>query len=183
MSASDSRGLRLAGPERVEQLLDELARQIGPGLGEDTALVGILRRGAPLARHVAERLAQSGMGAPEVGELKLKRYADDLTLLHQQPRLDRESLGIDVADRHLILVDDVMYTGQSLFRACCFLREQGAARLQLAVLCARGKPDMPLRADFVGLQLDVGPDWIIDCAVPPYEDTLGICINPRSGSR
>lgn len=180
MTERKNGSLQLADAARVGQVLDRLAAQIIPALGAETALLGILRRGAPLARALAERVERSGHSRPEVGELKLKRYADDLTLLHEQPELDESTLDIEVEGRHLILVDDVIYSGESMFRACCFLRSQGAKRMQLAALCERGLADMPLRADFIGLQLDVGPDWIIDCAVPPYEDELGIQINLRT---
>lgn len=159
---------------RVEALLDRLAEQIRPDMGERTALVGILRRGAPLAHRLAERLTRSTGFQVQVGELGLKRYSDDLELLHDRPQLDERTLDLDVEGRHLVLVDDVLYTGESLFRAACHLRAAGARRLQTAVLCARGRPTMPIRRDFVGLQLDVGPDSIIKCHVPPYEDDLGI---------
>ncbi|MDT8319562.1 MAG: phosphoribosyltransferase family protein [Xanthomonadales bacterium] len=179
MSDRKTWGLQLADTERVECLLDRMAEQIIPTISGETSLLGILRRGAPLAQALADRVERTGRARPVVGKLKLKRYADDLTLLHEQPELDESTLDIEIEDRHLILVDDVIYSGESMFRACCFLRTMGAKRLQLAALCVRGKADMPLRTDFVGLQLDIGPDWIIDCAVPPYEDELGIVINPR----
>jgi len=179
---ANARIVRLAGADDVETLLDDLAERIALHRTGETALVGILRRGAPLAHMLAARLdgaAERSSGRPEVGELRLKRYSDDLQVLHQRPELDDESLKIDVENRHLILVDDVMYTGESLFRAACYLRAAGARRIQIAVLCARGRPDMPVRADFVGRHLDVGAGWIIDCSVPPYETGLGIVLKHR----
>jgi len=170
--------LHLADAAAVEALLDELAGAIRPHLQATTALVGILRRGAPLAQLLAQRLEAAGGRAPEVGELALKRYSDDLTVLHDRPRLDKDSLDIGVHGRHLILVDDVLFTGESMFRAACHLRAAGATRLQTAVLCTRGRPTMPVRADFAGRRLDVGPGWVVDCAVPPYESALGITIRP-----
>lgn len=182
MTEQTHTGLRLADTARVEALLDRMAAQIigelSGEIGANSILIGIVRRGAPLARMLASRLADLGRPV-EVAELKLKRYADDLTLLHEQPALDREAFGTDVAGRHLVLVDDVLYTGESLLRACCFLRAQGAKRMQIAVLCARGELMMPVRPDFVGLTLEVGPRWIIDCRVPPYDAELAIDIDPR----
>ncbi len=168
--------LHLADSAAVEALLDDLAAAIRPHLQATTALVGILRRGAPLAHLLAQRLEVAGRRPPEVGELALKRYSDDLTVLHDRPRLDEDSLDIAVRDRHLVLVDDVLFTGESMFRAACHLRAAGATRMQTAVLCTRGRPTMPVRADFAGKRLDVGPGWIVDCAVPPYEAALGITI-------
>lgn len=168
--------LHLADADAVDALLDELASAIGPHLHPTSALVGILRRGAPLAHLLAQRLEAAGHRPPEVGELALKRYSDDLTVLHERPHLDEDSLDIAVRGRHLVLVDDVLFTGESMFRAACHLRAAGATRLQTAVLCTRGRPTMPVRADFAGKHLDVGPGWVVDCAVPPYEGALGITI-------
>jgi pyrimidine operon attenuation protein/uracil phosphoribosyltransferase len=174
---ADSGAVVLATAADVEVLLDRLAERMRPDVGDDTALIGIRRRGAPLAHRLAERLALKH-GPPPVAELELKRYSDRLELLHERPRLSAAHLDIEVADRHLVLVDDVLYSGESLFRAACFLRERGAARLQVAVLCARGRATMPIRADYVGLKLDVGERWIIDCRVPPFEEELGVVLTP-----
>lgn len=173
------RTLRLADAEVVEAILDDMAAVMARHVTERTALVGILRRGAPLALALQERLERLTGLVIAVGELSLKRYSDELELLHQRPELDPATLDLDVADRHLILVDDVIFSGESLFRAACHLRAAGASRIQTAVLCARGQPTMPIRADFVGRRLDVGSGWIIDCHVPPYEETLGISINEQ----
>lgn len=160
----------------VEALLDDLAERIKPHLRSSTALVGILRRGKPLAEMLAARLARSPDHAPEVGALKLKRYSDSLELLHDRPHIDEDALDIDIEDRHLILVDDVLYTGETMFRAACNLRAGGATHIQTAFLCARPGLKMPLHADFVGARFDIRPDWVIHCAIPPYEDHLGITL-------
>jgi len=164
----------------VETLLDDLAQVMAPRLEADTALVGLLRRGVPLARMLAERLERINGKAPEVAELKLKRYGDDLTLLHDRPALDEDTLTIDVSDRHVILVDDVLYTGETAFRAAGFLRAAGARWLQIAVLCARDRQLMPVRAEFIGRRIDVGDGWVIECSVPPYEAEPGIAIKHHS---
>lgn len=177
MSAGES--LYLADAGRVEVLLEQLANELMFDISGDTVIIGILRRGAPLARHVATRLAALGVPEPVVGELRLKRYSDALELLHERPELDSGTLDVDVSNRQVILVDDVLFSGESLFRAACFLREKGACKIRTAVLCQRGQPLMPIRADHVGLRLDVGDNWIIDCHVPPYEDSLGIEIRQR----
>ncbi|MBS3824126.1 MAG: hypothetical protein KGY53_09515, partial [Wenzhouxiangellaceae bacterium] len=88
--------LQIIDADGVEALLDQLAERIRPCLSSSTALVGILRRGKPLAGMLAERLAESSGWKPEVGALKLKRYSDSLELLHDRPRIDREALDIDI---------------------------------------------------------------------------------------
>jgi len=172
--------LALVDEAGVEALLDRLAEAMAPRLEPGTALVGIVRRGVPLAQRLAERIGRIRGRAPEVGQLALKRYGDDLTLLYDRPALDEDTLDIDIADRHLVLVDDVLYTGESIFRAAGFLRAAGARRLQIAVLCARDEQFMPVRAEFVGRRIDVGEGWVIECSVPPYEAELGIAIKHHS---
>ncbi|MDX1626527.1 MAG: phosphoribosyltransferase family protein [Wenzhouxiangellaceae bacterium] len=168
--------LQIADSEDVETLLDEMADAIAPHLSESTALVGILRRGAPLAEALADRLEDRTGRRPEVGKLKLKRYSDELELLHDRPELDEDTLDIDIEDRHLVLVDDVLFTGESMLRAAGWLRAAGATKLQTAFLCVRAGRTMPVHADFVGATLEVRPDWVIHCAVPPYEEALGISV-------
>ena len=168
--------MRIADAGEVETLIEQMAASIAPQIGENTALLGILRRGAPLAERLADRLEAINHRRPPVGRLKLKRYSDDLELLYERPKLDQETLDIDIAKRHLIVVDDVLYTGTSTLEAVCFLRHAGAARLQVAVLTARSGRMVPIHADFVGRRIDIGPDWVIDCDIPPYEDELGITL-------
>ena len=173
--------LQLADTARVESLLERLANELTLELSGNTVIVGILRRGAPLAGLLRTRLAALGVPDLPVGELKLKRYSDDLEILHDRPALDSGSLDVDVAGKQVVLVDDVLYSGESLFRAACFLREQGAGVIRTAVLCQRGRPTMPVIADHTGLRLDVGEHWVVECRVPPYETELGIVIKQRPG--
>lgn len=173
---NNERECRIVDADGVAALLDELAAAIAPHVTESTALVGILRRGKPLAEMLAERLARDHDRRPELGEIELKRYSDSLEVLHDRPHLDDEPLDIEIEDRHLILVDDVIYTGETVFRAACKLRAAGATHIQTAFLCSRPGLKMPLHADFVGARFDIRPDWVIHCAVPPYEDHLGIAL-------
>jgi pyrimidine operon attenuation protein/uracil phosphoribosyltransferase len=180
---SDEREMRIADAGDVETLLDELAEALAGRVTEQTVLIGILRRGKPLADALAARIADRGGPTLEVGQLKLKRYSDQLDLLHDRPHIDPDTLDVDVEDRHLILVDDVLYTGESMFRAACRMRAAGATFIQTAFLCARTGRKMPLHADFVGCRLDIRPDWVIHCEVPPYEDELGIVLAHQDAVR
>lgn len=175
--------LQVIDADGVEALLDDLAEAIRPHFTTTTALVGILRRGKPLATMLAERLSAAIDSRIEVGELELKRYSDSLDLLHDRPHIDSEMLDIDIENRHLILVDDVLYTGETMFRAACRLRAAGATHIQTAFLCARPGLRMPLHADFVGARFDIRPDWVIHCAVVPYEDHLGIVLAHQDALR
>lgn len=180
---SDNSELQIIDADGVHGLLDRLADAMAPHVSPSTALVGILRRGKPLAEMLAERLEKRHGLMPELGELKLKRYSDSLELLHDRPHIDDDALDIEIEDRHLILIDDVLYTGETMFRAACSLRAGGATCIQTVFLCARPGLKMPLHADFVGARFDIQPDWVIHCAIPPYEDHLGIVLAHQDAVR
>ncbi|MEO1767889.1 phosphoribosyltransferase family protein [Thiobacter aerophilum] len=150
---------------------------------QDVIVVGILRRGAPLADQLFERLARD-FGVPGLSRLDLaiKRYADDLTLLHPETRLTENPAHaeLDLAGRSLIVVDDVMYKGYSMLRAVEYLVGKGAGEIRTAVLVDRGAAKLPVRTDIVGVTLEVAPSDIIECNVPPYEPVLKIdLLRPR----
>lgn len=182
-NSHDDTELQIIDAEGVEALLDRLADAIAPQLSPSTALVGILRRGKPLAEMLVERLQTSHGVRPALGALTLKRYNDSLELLHDRPYLDDDALDIDIQERHLILIDDVLYTGETMFRAACRLRAGGATHIQTAFLCARPGLKMPLHADFVGARFDIRPDWVIHCAIPPYDDHLGVVLAHQDALR
>lgn len=139
-SAMD-RALKRMAHELIEQVDD-------PGA---CVLVGIRRRGLPLARRLAEYvLAFSGKG-PEVGEVDITFYRDDLTRVDDAPRVSGAELPVDVTGRTVVLVDDVIYTGRTARAAMEAVLARGrAARICLAVLVDRGHRELPIRPDFVG---------------------------------
>jgi pyrimidine operon attenuation protein/uracil phosphoribosyltransferase len=173
----------VADAARVERILDRLADRIRPWVDPDFAILGVRRRGVPLARALARRLETRGPGSIRVGEIGLRRYDDALALLHPRPALDHEPAGFEVEGRTVLVVDDVLYTGRTLLRALEWLVERGAGRVHSAVLCARGEPEVPVRADFLGLRLDVGPGGIVGVAIPPYEPDLAVSVILAAGGR
>lgn len=175
----DDQSFQLMGRAGVETVLERMAAAIQARVAGEVALVGIRRRGAPLAERLAERIGQRTGAEVAVGEFELKRYADDLTVLHERPWMADPKLSFDVADRTVILIDDVLYTGRTILRAATWLDEAGAARAYCAVLCTRGAVDLPIEAAFVGLHLEVGEGNIIEVHVPPYEEDLAIYVRRR----
>lgn len=169
----------IADARRVEAVLDRLARQLTADLGSSFTLVGIRRRGVPLAEMVLEALEDTAADEVEFGELTLKRYADDLSLLHEEPRMDEPELPFEANERTIVLVDDVVYTGRTLLKAAAYLLSAGARRVVTAALCDRRRREAPLAASFVGLRLDVSRENVVDVHVPPYEDDLSIVVTTR----
>jgi len=169
---SDEKGFVIADRDRIDRTLDGLARRIHGTLGGEYRVVGILRRGLPLARALAERLARLRGEEVEVGELRLKRYADDLSVLHESPRLEEDGgdLPFQVEGSKVLLIDDVVYSGRTFLKAVCHLTGQGVSELRLAALCSRGQNEVPVHADFIGMQIDVGEGRVIEVHAPPFED-------------
>lgn len=169
---TDRDRFRVADGDRVRRLLDGMARRVSARSDGRLELVGVRRRGVPLAERLAERLEERG-GDAGVQEVVLKRYADDLTLLHDQPEL-KEDPELEVEGRDVLVVDDVLYTGRTLFLAAQIASAAGASRIRAAVLCTRGGNAVPVDAAFTALRLDVGRENVVEVHVPPYEDDLGI---------
>lgn len=169
---TDRERFRVADAERVRRLLDGIARRVAARSDGRLELLGVRRRGVPLAERLADRLEETGIDSP-VQEVVLKRYADDLTLLHEQPEL-KEDPDLDVEGRDVLVVDDVLYTGRTLFLAAQIASAAGASRVRAAALCTRGGNEVPVDAAFTALRLDVGPENVVEVHVPPCEDELGI---------
>ena len=119
-----------------------------------------------------ERLkARHGLDVPRYG-LRLKRYGDDLALLHPETALteNAEFSARDVTCSTVLIVDDVLYQGHSLVRVLAYLAQRGARAIHAAVLVDRCVAQVPVRAAIVGLRLQVAPGDVVECSVPPYED-------------
>jgi len=177
MSQPPSR-FRLHDAASLQGVLERMARQaLGVLDRRPVTVVGVLRRGAPLADMLAERLARL---APQLEvsrtDLQVKRYGDDLTLLHPETSLTPtpEQARADLSGRQLLVVDDVLYQGYSIFRVLEFLRGQHAASVRVAVLVDRCALQLPVRADVVGLTLQIAAEDVIECSVPPFEAEFAV---------
>ncbi len=118
---------------------------------ENLAVIGIRRRGGPLAERLATRIGEIEEVCIPVGILDITLYRDDLTALGPQPLVHRTEVGFNINGKTLILVDDVLYTGRTVRAALDALIDLGRPRcIQLAVLVDRGHRELPIKADFVG---------------------------------
>lgn len=158
----------------LDAILVDMSRQLAGLLTGRTGIVivGLLRRGAPLAEMLRDRLAQDyGLAGLPLYKLHVKRYADDLTLLHPETELtaSAEQAALDLTGTTVVVVDDVLYRGHSLLKAVEYLAGKNPAEIRSVVLVDRGVTRLPIRADITGVRLDVAPQDIIECNVPPYE--------------
>jgi pyrimidine operon attenuation protein/uracil phosphoribosyltransferase len=141
----------------VTRIAHEIAER-NEGVRE-VLLVGIRRRGVPLAERIAGTLADfEGVRVP-VGTLDITLYRDDLRLRGPAPIVRSTSMPIDISRKTVVLVDDVLYTGRTVRAALDALNDLGRpARIQLAVLVDRGHRELPIRADFVGKNVPTSSD-------------------------
>lgn len=111
-------------------------------------------------------------------DLTIKRYADDLTLLHPQTQLTEqpEHAGIDLSGRVVVLVDDVLYGGFSLNKEVQYLLGKGVKTIITAVLVDRVCATLPIHADVAGLKLQEAPGNIVECHVPPFEPLFQVVL-------
>ena len=120
---------------------------------DDIALVGIRRRGVPIAQRLAASLLEiTGRDVP-TGALDITLYRDDLMrqAVGPQPVLRRTEIPFSIDDRRILLVDDVLYTGRTIRAALDALIDFGRPRsIQLVVLIDRGHRELPIKADYVG---------------------------------
>ena len=125
------------------------------GTAPDFALVGIQQMGVELAEKLQEALAEHGL-APELGKLDITMYRDDSGARDILPMINETRIPFDVNDRVIILVDDVLSSGRTIRAALDALTDFGRPGLiRLAVLVDRGEPEFPIRADYVGFQVDL----------------------------
>jgi len=119
----------------------------------DLVLVGLYTRGVAIARRIADAIADfEGVDVP-VGALDVAFYRDDIALRPVQP-LGPTEVPVDVSERTVVIVDDVLFTGRTVRAALDALTELGRPRaVQLAVLVDRGHRELPIRADYVGKNL------------------------------
>ncbi|MBN2057574.1 MAG: bifunctional pyr operon transcriptional regulator/uracil phosphoribosyltransferase PyrR [Candidatus Saganbacteria bacterium] len=133
--------------------LKRMARQIvesNKGV-DNLAIVGIIQRGVPLAKRLAEIIAQEEEVNIPVGELDVSLYRDDLTKKGQYIEVRKSDIPFSLNNMTVVLVDDVIFAGRTARAALDGLKDYGrAAKVQLAALVDRGHRELPIHPDFVG---------------------------------
>ncbi|HEX6307851.1 MAG TPA: bifunctional pyr operon transcriptional regulator/uracil phosphoribosyltransferase PyrR [Longimicrobiales bacterium] len=181
----------MAPPERqqlmderaVERALARMAREIvdrNNGVSQ-LCIMGVQRRGVQLAGLLAAEIERAEGERPPVGTLDITLYRDDLTAIGPRPILGETRLppgGID--GRHLVIVDDVLYTGRTARAALDELADFGRpARIWLCVLVDRGGRELPIQPDIVGRTVETGADQVVEVLVPDLDGRLGVEIARR----
>ena len=148
----------LMSSEELDAALTTLANGIDSRLAEGKLiLVGIRRRGAPLAERLAARLRATGRDVG-VGILDITLYRDDLSEIGPVPMVGKTEIPFKITGYPLVLVDDVLHSGRTVRAALDCLNDFGRPKLiQLAILVDRGGRELPIAANYCGLQVDIGP--------------------------
>lgn len=124
---------------------------------EDLVLVGIKTRGVYLARRMRDRLKEVEKVDVPVGELDITPYRDDRKKDFSQEKIpDLEPMDLDITNKNVVLVDDVLYTGRTIRAAMDALIANGRPKsISVAVLVDRGHRELPIKADFVGKNIPI----------------------------
>ena len=148
---------------------------------EGLLLIGIQRRGVPLAHRIAAAILENeGVEVP-VGALDITFYRDDLSMVAQQPVVKGTALPSGIDGRTIVLVDDVLYTGRSVRAAINELFDFGRPeRIELAVLVDRGGRELPIEPTYAGATISVAPELSIVLSRDPG-GTLSLAVEPIAG--
>lgn len=129
---------------------------------EEIVLIGIKRRGYPLAKRIAENIEKIEGVSVEVGYVDISLYRDDITEIEESVKLNSVDLGVEVKGKKVILVDDVLFTCRTVRAAIEAVIDRGRPlSIQLAVLIDRGHKELPIRADYVGKNIPTSKTEIV----------------------
>ena len=135
---------------------------------ENLLLIGIQRRGVPLAERIGQLIEQAEGPVP-VGTLDITFYRDDLSLLSEHPQLKGTDVPADVNGKNIVLIDDVLYTGRT------------ANSIQLAVLIDRGHRELPIRADYVGKNVPTSRQEMVRVCVKEFDGVESVELYGQEG--
>jgi pyrimidine operon attenuation protein/uracil phosphoribosyltransferase len=183
---NDSVKAQVMDEENIRRALYRLSHEIterNKGVS-DLILIGIRTRGVPLAYRLAQFIKRHEEAEIPVGLLDITFYRDDLSLISNQPVLHRTEISVNITNKKLVLVDDVLYTGRTVRAALDALMDLGRPELiQLAVLIDRGHRELPIRADYVGKSVPTAKREIIHVKLKEIDGEDQVLIsdmNPES---
>ena len=138
---------------------------------EALGLVGIRRRGVPIAERLGKIITRIENAKVPVGTLDITFYRDDLSTLGPKPVVQQKEIGFDIGDKNIVLVDDVLFTGRTTRAALDALFEHGRPRrVQLCVLIDRGHREIPVEATFVGRNVQTTLNEVIEVKLTEVDD-------------
>lgn len=173
----------IADEMKIQRTLSRMAHQVIEHHQDlkSVCLVGIKTRGIPLAQRIAKNIALFEGTEIPVGELDITLYRDDLTVSSDQPVLSETRIPFPVVHKNIILVDDVIYTGRTARAAMDAVMALGRpATIQLAVLVDRGHRELPIRADYVGLNMPTSRNEVVAVRLSETDNENSIQLYEKS---
>jgi pyrimidine operon attenuation protein/uracil phosphoribosyltransferase len=165
---------QLMSASEIERTLVRLAYEIVEKNGgvDALGLVGIRRRGVPIAERLGKIVARIESATVPVGTLDITFYRDDLSTLGPKPVVLEKEIGFSIEDKNIVLVDDVLFTGRTTRAAMDALFSQGRPRkVQLCVLIDRGHRELPVEASFVGRHVQTTANEVIEVKLTEVDNT------------
>ena len=156
---------RLMSASEIERTLVRLAHEVveKSNGSEGLVMIGIKRRGVPLAERLAKLISTIEKHPVETGTLDIQFYRDDLSTADVRPVVTPGALGCEIVGKDVVLCDDVLYTGRTVRAALDALFDHGRPRrVQLAVLIDRGHRELPIEASYVGKRVPTSSREIIE---------------------
>lgn len=145
---------------------------------EDIVLIGIQRRGVPLARKIAKMINEFEGTLPPVGILDITFYRDDLSLLDEHPIINGTNIDFSLNNKKVILVDDVLFTGRTVRAAMNAIIDIGRPKMiQLAILIDRGHRELPIRADYIGKNVPTAMNEVVNVNLEEIDGVEVVTIN------
>ncbi len=144
---------------------------------DNVVLVGIRRRGEPIACRIRDNIKKIEGVEPPCGSIDIGFYRDDLSTLAESPVIRKAELPFDVNDRDVVLCDDVLYTGRTARAAMDAIISLGRpAKIQFATLVDRGHRELPIVADYVGKNVPTSRGEVVVVKIPPFDDETSVSI-------
>jgi pyrimidine operon attenuation protein / uracil phosphoribosyltransferase len=150
---------------------------------DDLVIVGIQRRGVQLAARIVSTIGEREEGKVPSGALDITLYRDDLEKVGPRPVVGPTDIPVDIDDKVVVIVDDVLYTGRTIRAALDELADFGRPRrIALAVLIDRGGRELPIQPDVVGKVVSVPAGQKVDVLVKELDEKDAVVLTPKGGA-
>lgn len=168
------------GSQEFREALSRLGDEVAAAAPDPLAILGVRRRGVPLATRIRRHLEEAGRRNLPAGELDINLYRDDV---HDRgiPRVGETRIPFALEEHHILLVDDVLFTGRTVRAALTALSNFGRPKsVRLAVMVDRGGRELPIAPDFVGLRVEAAAGDMVRVRVQEEDDEDGVVRIPRT---
>ena len=168
---------RLLEEADIRRALARIAHEIieRNGHQDSLTLIGIQRRGVPLAELIAENIRKFSDIKTELATVDITYFRDDMDHSRADPEAKAQTPPCSLKDKTVILVDDVIYTGRTARAAMDAISSWGRpARIQLAVLIDRGHRELPLRGDYIGKNVPTAKSERVEVHIPPIDQRFDV---------